>query len=135
MTTPKQEAISAALRESPGLSNRQIAKRVGGAHHDTVGTARKAMEASGERQRTDTVTGGDGKTYSTSKPKAKAKKPVSIDKLMSSAMAGLLRAAQKDGRLEDLADAFRRYYAAHMVPPPIVPTDSITEVAPEFETA
>jgi hypothetical protein len=36
-------------------------------------------------------------------------------------MSNLLRAAQKEGGLDELADAFRRYYAAHLVPPPIPP--------------
>jgi transposase len=131
MTTPKQEAIRAALQESPGLSNRQIAKLIGGAHHVTVGNVRKALEGSGELQR-DTVTGGDGKSYSkakTSKPRAKAKKPVSLDDQVTRAMSGLLRTAKRDERLEELADAFRRYYAAHLVPPPV--TSSLAEVGTE----
>jgi hypothetical protein len=143
MTTPKQEAIKAALRESPGLSNRQIAKRIGGAHHVTVGNVRKALEASGELQRPETVTGGDGKSYKRTaklkridtpqkrcKPhKVKAKKPTaSLDEQVSRAMAGLLRTAQKEGHLEELADAFRRYYAAHLVPPRVTPGVDITAV-------
>jgi hypothetical protein len=131
MTTPKQEAIRAALRESPGLSNRQIAKRIGGAHHVTVGNVRKALEASGELPRADTVTGGDGKTYSkakTSKPKAKAHKPASLDEQVTRAMASLLRQSRKGGGVDELADAFRRYYAAHLVPPRVTPGVDITAV-------
>jgi hypothetical protein len=79
MTTPKQEAIIQALRLDPTLSNRGIGKAVN-AHHVAVGMVRAKLEKAGELQRTDTVTGGDGKTYSnakTSKPEANANKPLS----------------------------------------------------------
>jgi hypothetical protein len=135
MTTPKQEAIIQALKCDPTLSNRAIGRAVN-AHHVTVGTVRAKLEKAGELQRTDTLKGADGKSYSKAKisrpkaAKANASKPLLIDKLVSSAMAGLLHAAQKDGGLDELADAFRRYYVPHLVPPPIMPEVPVaTEVA------
>jgi transposase len=135
LTTPKQEAIKVALLENPGLSNRQIAKRIGGAHHVTVGTVRAKMENAGELQRTDVVRGGDGKSYSkakTAKPKPKATKPdPTLDDQVKMAMTSLLRTAKRDERLEELADAFRKFYGAHLVPPRVTPTAPLAEVGTE----
>jgi predicted ArsR family transcriptional regulator len=108
----RREAIRAALRESPGISDRQLAKRLG-MHHVTVGTQRKAMEAAGEIQRAATSLGADGKTYAkakASRPKpvrAKANMPVSMARLVSTAMSNLLRLAKKERRMPELAQVRR----------------------------
>jgi hypothetical protein len=85
MTTPRQEAIIQVLKVDPTLSNRTVAKQVG-CHHVSVGAVRAKMEKAGELQRTDTVMGGDGKSYKRTKlllpkkrcqpHKVKAKSPV-----------------------------------------------------------
>jgi hypothetical protein len=59
----------------------------------------------------------------------KVPKPVPmLDEQVKMAMAGLLRVARKDGRLDELADAFRRYYAAHLVPPRVAPSMDVAAV-------
>jgi transposase len=110
VTTTKQETIRAALLANGGLSDRAIAKQVG-AHHVTVGTWRAKLVKSGELAPVTNTVGQDGKTYR--KEKAKASAPPELDKQVSTAMSGILHAARKKGRLEELADAFRRYYGAH----------------------
>jgi predicted ArsR family transcriptional regulator len=62
----RREAIRAALQESPGISDRQLGKRLG-VHHVTIGAQRKAMESAGEIERATTTLGADGKSYSKAK--------------------------------------------------------------------
>jgi hypothetical protein len=107
----RREAIRAALRESPGISDRQLGKRLG-VHHVTIGTQRKAMENAGELQRAAATLGPDGKSYSKDRRKAgkaKASKPVSLGRLVSTAMSNLMRRAEKEHRMPELAQAFQSY--------------------------
>jgi hypothetical protein len=88
-----------------------------GCHHVTVGLQRKSLEKAGELQPLATTLGADGKTYTRAKltkPTApattnKAPPPASMDKLVAAAFSPLVRKAQREGRIEELAGALQRY--------------------------
>ena len=62
----KRDLISDQLEESPGKSNRWIAKQLGVAHA-TVGTVRRGLESTGEIPQLDSTTGLDGRVRATSR--------------------------------------------------------------------
>lgn len=72
----RREAIKAALKTSPQLSNRAIGARVG-AHHVTVGKVRNLLESAGELSKVDKALGADGKVYSRRKHVTHADGPTS----------------------------------------------------------
>lgn len=59
--TEKQEAVRDQLRETPEMSDRQIAKALG-VDHKTVGAQRESLEGTGEIPQFNETVGADGKT-------------------------------------------------------------------------
>lgn len=63
----KRELISDQLRETPGKTNRVVAKALG-VHHATVAAVRAELEAVGQIIQHSVRVGSDGKTYRSGKP-------------------------------------------------------------------
>lgn len=63
----KRQVIRDQLRDTPKLSNREIARRLG-VGHKLVGRQRKELEATGAIPQLDTRTGADGKQRPATKP-------------------------------------------------------------------
>ena len=59
-----QTVITWALKKDPGVSDREIGRRVG-VNHKAVGRARKRLEAGGVQPQLETRRGRDGKNYKT----------------------------------------------------------------------
>ena len=66
-TEQKRELISDQLRETPGKTNRVVAKALG-VHHATVASVRTEMESVGQIDQLERRVGSDGKTYRSGKP-------------------------------------------------------------------
>jgi len=62
----RRELIADQLEESPGRSNRWIAKQLG-VHHSTVGAVRGELESVGQISQLGSRVGNDGKSYSSAK--------------------------------------------------------------------
>jgi hypothetical protein len=63
----RRELIADQLEESPGRSNRWVAKQLG-VHHSTVGAVRGELESTGQISQLDRILGIDGRVRATSKP-------------------------------------------------------------------
>ena len=66
-TEQKRELISDQLRETPGKTNRVVAKALG-VHHATVASVRAEMESVGQLIQLEKRVGSDGKSYQSGKP-------------------------------------------------------------------
>lgn len=67
----RRDLIEAELRDRPERSNRQIAAGLG-VNHETVGSARERLEATGEIRQLDHTIGADGKSRPAQRPKVSA---------------------------------------------------------------
>jgi DNA modification methylase len=79
----KRDLIADQLEESPGRSNRWIAKQLG-VDHSTVGAVRRALESTGEIPQLDQTTGIDGRIRSVARsprnvPRSEAERRARID--------------------------------------------------------
>ena len=77
----KRELIADQLEETPGRTNRWVAKQLG-VHHATVGSVRGEMQSVGQIIQLDRRVGSDGKSYSSAKKYWQSKENSSDDPLI-----------------------------------------------------